>query len=119
MKDLGRCVLRAEELKRCKGRRYFMLVFVKVNDVNQDLYPPIPYSVEDLGGASRRILWGVWRPKTGATTTGAGAGQPATGATAGAKPPWAHKRRGSRPKGSKGLRPGRDGVHTFDGEAET
>jgi hypothetical protein len=64
MGDVGRCVLRAvEEAKGADGQRYFRLVFKKVSDVSPSAYPPIPYSVEDLGGPARRILWGKSRPK--------------------------------------------------------
>jgi hypothetical protein len=63
MGDLGRCIMHTEELKRYKGDRYFMLHFDKVSDVSADLYPPIPFSIEGLPGATRRILWGKARPR--------------------------------------------------------
>jgi hypothetical protein len=62
MGDLARCVLRAVELQPLAGRRYFELQFVKVSDAAPSTHPAIPYSVEDLGGSSRRILWGEVRP---------------------------------------------------------
>jgi hypothetical protein len=58
MSDLGRCVLRAVEEETKVRDRFFRLVFVKVSDASPKNYPPIPYSVEDLGGSRRRILWG-------------------------------------------------------------
>jgi len=58
MGDISRCVLRAVEKKPDKKDRYFQLVFVKVSDSAPKTHPPIPYSVEDLGGRRRRILWG-------------------------------------------------------------
>jgi hypothetical protein len=65
MGDIGRCVLRAvEEAPGKGGRRYFKLEFVKVSEVAKERYPPIPYSVEDLGGPARKILWGKVRPDT-------------------------------------------------------
>ena len=58
MADIGRCVMRCEEVATDNGDRYFKLIFKKVSDVSPRLYPPIPYSVEDLGGRRRKILWG-------------------------------------------------------------
>jgi hypothetical protein len=62
MCDIGRCVLRVEELKSKGSGRYFKLVFKKVSDCSPKLYPPILYSVEDCGGNLRRILWGKESP---------------------------------------------------------
>src|SRR5262249_31258475 len=63
MGDRGRCVLRSVELKAYRGDRYFMLLFNKVSDAAPSTHPPIPYSVEDLGGSSRRIIWRKARPQ--------------------------------------------------------
>src|SRR5262249_24198304 len=64
MSDLGRCILRSVELSNLSGdgRRYFQLVFERVSDAAPGKHPPIPYSVEDLGGPSRRIVWGKRMP---------------------------------------------------------
>jgi hypothetical protein len=62
MKDQSRCVLRSEELEPLGGCRYFRLTFLKVSDSAPSTHPPIPYSVEDLGGPARKILWGKARP---------------------------------------------------------
>jgi hypothetical protein len=70
MSHLGRAIMRSEELfpenatKWTGGKRYFKLVFVRISDVNPKLYPPIPYSVEDLSPEGqptpdRKILWGT------------------------------------------------------------
>jgi hypothetical protein len=59
MGDLARCLMRAENVSDPKDNpRYGKLVFPKVSDVAPELYPDIPYSVKNLGGASRQILWG-------------------------------------------------------------
>jgi hypothetical protein len=65
MGDQGRCVMRAEEdeTPAKDGQRYFRLIFKKVSDAAPETHPPIPYSVENLGGSSRRILWGKSRPR--------------------------------------------------------
>ena len=63
MSDLGRCVMRTVVLGEHEGQRYYQLEFIKVNDVSPLLYPPIPYSVEDLGGSARKILWGKQKPE--------------------------------------------------------
>ena len=34
-----------------------------MNDASPLLFPPIPYSVEDLGGSARKILWGKQKPE--------------------------------------------------------
>ncbi len=63
MGDLARCILRSTEIHGAPdGERYFRLSFERVSNRSQKLYPPIPYSVEDLGGSSRRILWGKEKP---------------------------------------------------------
>jgi hypothetical protein len=58
MNDLGRCILRAEELESPNDKRYFLLTFERVTDSAPHTHQPIPYSVADLGGSSRKILWG-------------------------------------------------------------
>jgi hypothetical protein len=63
MGDLSRCILRTKELKPMRGKRYFVLTFERISDAAPGTHPPLPYSVEDLGGSSRRILWGVVRPE--------------------------------------------------------
>jgi hypothetical protein len=63
MGDLGRCMLRAVELEPKGEPPYYQLVFVKVSDTARKNYPPIPYSVQDLGGPARKILWGKVRPQ--------------------------------------------------------
>jgi hypothetical protein len=63
MSDLGRAILRATELEPLAGERYFQLTFERISDAAPKTHPPIPYSVQDLGGPSRRILWGKVRPK--------------------------------------------------------
>lgn len=60
MSDLSRGILRSEELPKHAGQRYFLLKFVRVTDAREQ--PDIPYSVEDLGGSARRILWGKRKP---------------------------------------------------------
>jgi AAA domain len=62
MSDLGRCILRCIELDPLDNQRYFKLIFERISDAAPSSYPPIPYSVEDLGGSSRKILWGKVRP---------------------------------------------------------
>jgi hypothetical protein len=62
MADLARCIVRAVELKSYNDRRYFRLIFERISDAAPKTHPPIPYSVEDLGGSARRILWGEVRP---------------------------------------------------------
>jgi hypothetical protein len=59
--DIGRCKVRAVEDARTPP--YLRLVFEKVQDRSRELYPDIPYSVEDRGGSHRRILWGKEKPK--------------------------------------------------------
>jgi hypothetical protein len=63
MGDLSRCILRVEELKPLHGERYFALTFERISDAAPGTHPPLPYSVEDLGGSSRRILWGITSPE--------------------------------------------------------
>jgi hypothetical protein len=63
MGDIGRCVLRAVETDPKSNPPYCQLAFVKVSDVARSKYPPIPYSIKDLGGSSRQILWGKSKPK--------------------------------------------------------
>jgi hypothetical protein len=62
MSDLGRAILRSVELKPDGDDRYFELRFERISDRAPSTHPPIPYSVEDLGGSSRRILWGKVSP---------------------------------------------------------
>jgi hypothetical protein len=62
MSDLGRCILRTTEEKRYRGQRYFVLKFERISDAAPHTHPDLPYSVQDLGGSSRRILWGERRP---------------------------------------------------------
>jgi hypothetical protein len=62
MGDLARCILRSEEAGEDGDQRYFKLVFERISDAAPKTHPPIPYSVEDLGGSSRRILWGKVKP---------------------------------------------------------
>jgi hypothetical protein len=64
MGDIGRCVIRAVEEPPKGNPPYCVLKFVRVSEVARTAYPDIPYSVEDLGGSSRRILWGRRRPTT-------------------------------------------------------
>ncbi len=63
MGDIARCILRAVEVPHDGTDPYFRLEFVKVSDSPKHRHPPIPYSVEDLGGSSRKILWGKVKPK--------------------------------------------------------
>jgi hypothetical protein len=63
MNDLGRCILRAVELEPKGGKRYFELVFERVSDAAPKTHPILPYSVADLGGSARCILWGQKRPE--------------------------------------------------------
>jgi hypothetical protein len=63
MSDLGRCILRSRELKPYKKERYFKLIFERISDAAPSTHRPIPYSVEDLGGPARKILWEEKRPK--------------------------------------------------------
>ncbi len=63
MGDIGRCVLRAEETEPKGNPPYCKLIFVKVSDTARINYPTISYSVKDLGGSRRKILWGESRPK--------------------------------------------------------
>jgi hypothetical protein len=64
MNDLGRFIMRSVELENSDkyGQRYFELVFDRVSDSAPETYRPIPFSVENLGGSSRRILWGKRDP---------------------------------------------------------
>lgn len=64
MSDLGRCILRTEELKADRDQRYFVLQFPRISDAAPKTHPPLYYSVEDLGGSSRRILWNRQNPKS-------------------------------------------------------
>ncbi len=59
MGDIGRCVLRAVENEPISNPPYCKLMFVKVSGRARVLYPPIPYSVQNLGGSHRKILWGA------------------------------------------------------------
>lgn len=61
--DIARCVLRAYETEPKGDPPYCVLKFVKVSDTARTNYPPIPYSVANLGGSHRKILWGKSRPK--------------------------------------------------------
>lgn len=62
--DLGRCIMRSiADGDPIGDDYYFHLVFERVSEVSPKLYRPIPYSVEDLGGSARRILWGKVKPK--------------------------------------------------------
>jgi hypothetical protein len=62
MGDIARCVMRAYELTPRTDPPYLKLEFLKVSDTARSNYRPIPYSVKDLGGAARKILWGKSRP---------------------------------------------------------
>jgi hypothetical protein len=62
MGDIARCVLRVVQVGEEDGRRYYELRFEKISDAAPSTHPPIPYSVEDLGGSARRILWGETKP---------------------------------------------------------
>jgi hypothetical protein len=64
MSDLGRGILRSVELPKYKGERYLELIFERISDAAPSTHPPIPYSVENLGESSRKILWGKKRPRT-------------------------------------------------------
>lgn len=63
MADISRCVMRCVEVDVGKDNQYYQLIFVKVSDSAPKTHPPIDYSVEDLGGSSRRILWGKSKAK--------------------------------------------------------
>jgi hypothetical protein len=63
MSDLSRCILRAEEIGKKDGQRYFKLVFERISDAAPSTHPDLYYSVKDLGGQNRKILWGVNPPK--------------------------------------------------------
>ena len=39
------------------GQRRFQLEFKNVTETAKSNYPPIPYSVKDLGGNRRKIIW--------------------------------------------------------------
>jgi hypothetical protein len=58
MGDIGRCVWRAVEAGKDGDDRYFTLKFVRISDAAPKLHPDLPYSVQDCGGARRKILWG-------------------------------------------------------------
>jgi hypothetical protein len=60
--DVGRALVRSVGEGPVGGARYFRLVFERVSDRAPSPHPPIPYSVEDLGGSSRRIVWGKSPP---------------------------------------------------------
>ncbi len=62
MGDLGRCVLRAIEIPPKSTPPYCKLEFVRISDVARSKYPDIFFSVEDLGGSARKILWEKVRP---------------------------------------------------------
>lgn len=70
--DIGRCVLRAVDKGSIGPDRCCELLFVKVSDVAPSKYPPIDYSVQDLGGSHRKILWGVNPARRAVAKLGAG-----------------------------------------------
>jgi hypothetical protein len=81
LSDMGRAIIRSLEEEPAGGDRYFRLVFERISDRAPSTHPPIPYSVEDLGGSSRRIVWGKSPPgptpkrlKAAAKAAGTGAG---------------------------------------------
>ena len=65
MGDIARCVMRAVE-KTKSDPPFCELKFVKVSDTARANYPTIPYSVKNLGGSDREILWGKVKPPSDA-----------------------------------------------------
>jgi hypothetical protein len=63
MNDLSRCIIRSVQVGSVGHDRYFELRFERISDSAPETHPPIPYSVENLGGSSRRILWGKLMPE--------------------------------------------------------
>src|SRR5262249_11888376 len=75
MGDVGRGVMRSLKVGEYRGQEYFKLDSVRPRDAARKRYPPMPYSVEDLGGNARRILWGKVPPEQEAVRRAAKAGE--------------------------------------------
>jgi hypothetical protein len=70
MSDIGRSILRAEELEPLGGHRYCVLKFERVSEVAKCLYPDIPFAVENSPDSSPVVFWGKPRPDTSTMSLG-------------------------------------------------